>query len=62
MTLEEAEKLAKVFETADSGCKSCVEGICEEANSMNMGFIWEVPDDDNWYSGGRQVMVRKART
>ncbi len=44
MTLEEAQKLAKVFETVDGGCSVCVRSICTEANLQQFGFIWSVPE------------------
>lgn len=38
MTLEEAQKIARVAETADDGCTSCVPALCEELNKADLGF------------------------
>lgn len=40
MTLDEAEKLAKIFLTVDGGCSSCIAGVCEEATTAGLGFTW----------------------
>lgn len=40
MTLEEAEKIAKIAGTADGGCPSCVGNICERLNEAAFGFVF----------------------
>ena len=49
MTHEEADKLAKIFETVDGGsCVSCMNRICREANKVRLGFYWLLEGADTW--------------
>jgi hypothetical protein len=52
MTLEEAEKLCRIAETADGGCHVCVRVIVEELNEAFPQFQWAMPHKDQ-----TQVMV-----
>jgi len=45
MTFEEARKLAAIAANVDSGCPSCVGGVCAELNEAFPDFIWELPKD-----------------
>lgn len=45
MTIEEAEKIAKIAGTADGGCSSCVGGICERLNDAAFGFVFTPTDE-----------------
>ncbi len=48
MKFEEAEQISLLLGTVDSGCGSCVRGICDEFNEAFPEFIWE-PDPDGEY-------------
>jgi hypothetical protein len=47
MTLEEAKKLASIFETADGGCPSCIRDICRQANEAELGFKFAFDEDED---------------
>lgn len=49
MTLEEAEKVARVAETADGGCSHCVSGMAEELQEAFPEFIWEFHEEEKRY-------------
>lgn len=42
MTQEEADKIAAVLRTADSGCSTCVRDLCERATAARLGFRFEM--------------------
>jgi hypothetical protein len=48
MTRKEAEKLAEIFATADSGCPDCVTAICREATVARLGWDWWREDSGSW--------------
>lgn len=52
MTYEEAQRLARVLETADSGCPACVDDICQEATAAFPAFVWA-------YDGNAVVVTRQ---
>ncbi len=45
MTLEDAGNLCDVFITADGGCPSCTDSLCEYANKFFPEFQWRHHDD-----------------
>lgn len=46
MTLEEAKKIAEIFETADGYCYSCAADLAERADKVFPEFIWICVDGD----------------
>ncbi len=61
MTREEAEKIARIFETADGGdCLSCMDGLCREANEAQLGFRWVILDEDAGWDTDKYISVVEA--
>lgn len=48
MTLEEAKKVARVCQEADSGCSSCVGVLAEFLNKEFPEFRWRMIVDDDY--------------
>jgi len=46
MTLEEAEKICKIIETADDGCSLCVKDMVRQFNNGEFGFVWKYNTND----------------
>jgi hypothetical protein len=46
MTLEEAEKIATIAETADGGCPYCVGSIVEQLGEAFPEFQWNILGND----------------
>lgn len=65
MTLEEAQMIAKIVGTADSGCSTCVSGLVAHLNREFPGFVFVAGayapplDDDDfdnpWYGSRLEV-------
>jgi hypothetical protein len=47
MTLEEAEKIAKIASTADGGCGQCCTSLADQLNEAFPEYEW-VWDDENY--------------
>ena len=45
MTPQEAQSLARVLGTVDSGCLSCGEAVCRKASAAGRGYEWR-PDGE----------------
>jgi hypothetical protein len=41
MTLEEAQTIAAILETADGDCESCARGLAEKMQEAFPQFIWK---------------------
>lgn len=48
MTLDEANKLARVAASADGGCSVCVKAICEELSNAGLGYVWTAHNEKKW--------------
>lgn len=60
MTLEEAQKVARVVAKADGGCLDCVSSLVDKLNRELPEFEWSVPDE--WYEMDVQTVAVKERT
>ena len=48
MTLEEAQKVARIVGTADGGCRSCCNALVDQLNKVSLGFRFTRTDE--WHS------------
>ena len=61
MTIQEAEKIARIIVTADGGCRVCVQELASEMQEMFPEFEW-IFDKRGFETGGdgyERLTVRK---
>lgn len=48
ITIEDAERFARIISTADSGCSCCVGSLVEEANDAFPEFVFKM-EKEEWH-------------